>query len=264
LREIKEVIRKLDAPTPQVMIEVQMVGISENPERALGFQWGLANRTDYPFGGYDVYGEDVKAAEVGLGSGAQNKLTIGHIIDTKRLFFAISDLVTKEKANIIASPRIATSDNQTAKIVIGDNIPYMEEEAGQGNAQAAIKAKFMDVVTKLNITPRVNPDNSINLDIDVSDKTGELIQIMFRSDYFSAPKTSEMNVKTQILVNDGETVVIGGLIQKSDKITETSVPFLGDFPFIGQFFRHTKTGKATSKPMKQEVLIFITPHIINR
>jgi type IV pilus assembly protein PilQ len=122
----------------------------------------------------------------------------------------------------------------------------------------------MDVVTKLNITPRVNPDNSINLDIDVSDKTGELIQIMFRSDYFSAPKTSEMNVKTQILVNDGETVVIGGLIQKSDKITETSVPFLGDFPFIGQFFRHTKTGKATSKPMKQEVLIFITPHIINR
>jgi type IV pilus assembly protein PilQ len=264
LREIKEVIRKLDAPTPQVMIEVQMVGISENPERALGFQWGLANRTDYPFGGYDVYGEDVKAAEVGLGSGAQNKLTIGHIIDTKRLFFAISDLVTKEKANIIASPRIATSDNQTAKIVIGDNIPYMEEEAGQGDAQAAIKAKFMDVVTKLNITPRVNPDNSINLDIDVSDKTGELIQIMFRSDYFSAPKTSEMNVKTQILVNDGETVVIGGLIQKSDKITETSVPFLGDFPFIGQFFRHTKTGKATSKPMKQEVLIFITPHIINR
>ena len=265
LREIKEVIRRLDAPTPQVMIEVQMVGISEDPTRALGFQWGLANQTDYGFGGADIEGGDLKAAEVGLGiSGAKNQLTIGHIIDTKRLFFAISDLVTKEKANIIASPRIATSDNQPAKINIGDSIPYMEQVPSGGDGAPAIKASFMDVMTKLNITPRVNPDKSINLDIDVSDKTGELKKIMFAGSSYDAPQTSETNVKTQILINDGETVVIGGLIQRSDKITETSVPFLGDFPFIGQFFRHTSAGRATSRPMKQEILIFITPHIINR
>ncbi|MBU1262919.1 AMIN domain-containing protein [bacterium] len=262
LKQIKEVIKRLDAPTPQVMIEVQMVGISEDPQRALGFQWGLANQVGYSFGGYDTGGE-LKAIEVGLGSGGQNKLTIGHIMDTKRLFFAISDLVTKQKANIIASPRIATSDNQPAKITIGDSIPYMEEVPG-GEGGPAIKASFMDVMTKLNITPRVNPDNSINLDIDVSDKTGELKRVQFRGIFFDAPSTAEMNIKTQILVNDGETVVIGGLIQRSDKIVETSVPFLADFPFIGQFFRHTTVGRATSKPMKQEILIFITPHIINR
>jgi type IV pilus assembly protein PilQ len=265
LKGIKEVIKRLDTPTPQVMIEVQMIGISEDPQRALGFQWGLANQTDYSFGGYDQNKkENTKTLEVGLGvPGGQNKLTIGHIMDTKRLFFAISDLVTKEKANIIASPRIATSDNQPARITIGDSIPYMEEVPG-GDGGPAIKASFMDVMTKLNITPRVNPDNSINLDIDVSDKTGELKAVTFRGTSFDAPNTKEMNVKTQILINDGETVVIGGLIQRSDKITETSVPLLGDFPFIGQFFRHTKTGRATSRPMKQEVLIFITPHIINK
>ncbi|MDI6751868.1 MAG: secretin N-terminal domain-containing protein [bacterium] len=262
LREIKEVIKRLDAPTPQVMIEVQMIGISEDPQRALGFQWGLANQTGYSFGGADK-GGDLKAAEVGLGiGGAKNQLTIGHIMDTKRLFFAISDLVTKQKANIIASPRIATSDNQPAKISIGDSIPYMEEVPGAGGP--ALVAKFMDVMTKLNITPRVNPDKSINLDIDVSDKTGNLILVTFRGYTYDAPNTTETNVKTQILINDGETVVIGGLIQRSDRITETSVPFLGDFPFIGRFFRHTSAGRATSRPMKQEILIFITPHIINR
>jgi len=264
LKEIKEVIKKLDAPTPQVMIEVQMIGIKEDPQRAFGFQWGLANQTGYSFGGYDTGGE-LKAAEVGMGiGGAKNQLTIGHIMDTKRLFFAISDLVTKEKANIIASPRVTTADNQPAKISIGDNVPYMEEVPNTGGGAPAIQARFMDVTTNLNITPRVNPDKSINLDIDVSDKTGDLKAVTFRGTTFDAPNTSQTSVKTQVLINDGETVVIGGLIQRSDKITETSVPFLSDFPFIGQFFRQTRSGRATSRPMKQEVIIFITPHIINR
>lgn len=263
LKEIKEVIKKLDAPTPQVMIEVQMIGISEDPERALGFQWGLANQPDYSFGGYDEKGGSLKAIESGFGIvGARNRLTIGHITDTKRLFLAISDLITKQKATIIASPRVTTSDNQPAKISIGDSIPYMEEVPGEEGA-AAVQARFMDVMTKLDITPKVNPDKSINLDIEVSDKTGELKEVTFRGQTFEAPSTAEVNVKTQVLVNNGETVVIGGLIQRSDKMTETFIPFFSDLPFIGQFFRHTKVGRATTKPMKQEMLIFITPHIIN-
>ncbi len=258
LERIKQVIKDLDSPTPQVMIEAKMVQVNYNEVQTLGIEWGFM----YP----SKKGEKAEVeAEVVL-PGGPARFAIGRIFGNTNVFLNLNNLISQEKAEIIASPKIATSDNQKAKIRVGGQLPYGETTAvagATGAAMAGITIKFIDLFIELEITPKINPDNTVSLDLKVLDKGGKLDEIWVGGERHTAPVTTEKSIETKILIADGETIVIGGMISEDKKIVEKKVPILCDLPFVGRAFRHKTVGPGEGAAIKKELLIFLTPHILN-
>ncbi len=253
LDEINCVVKSLDAPTPQVMIEAKMVQVNYNEVQGLGINWGFTHPSST---------QDKTEGIVTLPTGPA-RLSIGRLLGNTNVFLTLDNLITQQKAEIVASPKIATSDNQIAKIKVGGQLPYGEKVAATGQGgEAGTTIKFIDVSIELEITPKVNPNKTISLDLNVINKGGQLKDITIGGDITSAPFTQEKSAKTKILVNDGETLIIGGMISKDEQVTEMKVPILCDLPFIGKAFRHKRIGTAEGDTIKKELLIFITPHIL--
>lgn len=256
LEQMKGVIKSIDLSTPQIMIEAKMVQIDVTEVEKLGINWGFTHPSA---------ASNYTRGEVTLGEGAGAQISIGRIINTTNLFLTLNHLIEKEKAELITAPKIATSNNQKAKIKVGTQLPYGETTAATvERGEAGITIKFMDVSIELEVTPKANPDNTISLDLKVADKGGKLIEILVGGRSTTAPLTTERALETKILVNNGETIVIGGMIGKSEKITQYSVPFLSDLPFIGRAFRYKAISLPTKPSIKRELLVFLTPHILNR
>lgn len=149
------------------------------------------------------------------------------------------------KAEIVSQPKVVTADRQTAKIQSGVEIPY--EEAASSGATAI---SFREAALSLEVTPQITPDNKIIMDLLVTqDSQGE--------DTAAGPAINTNQVTTQVLVGNGETVVLGGIYQSESTNTVTKTPLLGDIPFVGALFRRTQQSDTRS-----ELLIFITPKIM--
>ena len=296
LAEIRDLIERVDVPIRQVMIEARIVIASTNLDEELGIEWGggyigvdssngniysasgsreqvvsfnqdtvagVTPTLNYPVQGGQQQGgnqggdgqqqqQGLGAALVDLGvSQATSGFAVGFTSNDLFLTAELSALESSGQGEVVSQPKIITGDKQLATIKSGSEIPYQE-----GAASGATTVSFKEAVLKLEVTPNITPDDRILLDLVVNqDSLGDLVPSGTGG---LIPTINTTQLTTQVLVGNGETVVLGGVFQ-NDEITQIrKVPFLGDIPYLGTLFKNTAT-----KTSKTETLIFITPRILS-
>ena len=269
IEAVRRAIKVLDVPVRQVLIEARIVVASTNVGEALGIRWGggygvLQNNGNILSAGNNldtvtrfhnnvvpggtaepVVLSDLNVVDLGVASATASTFAIG--IDTADyvLDLELSAMESDGRAEIISQPRVITADGQTAKIQAGTEIPYE-----QASASGATTITFKEAVLKLEVTPQITPDDRILMDLIISkDAVGEIIN--------NIPTINTNQLETQVLVNNGETIVLGGIFQSEDITQIDKTPFFGDLPVIGRLFRRT-----THTEDKSELLIFITPRLV--
>jgi type IV pilus assembly protein PilQ len=264
--EAGNLVRRLDTQTPQVMIEARIVEVSSTFARDLGIQWGgqftadtaHGNATGWAFPhsvgvqgstGTQDFAVNFPAAVAAGGPGGAIAMTLGHINDVLTLDLRLSAIETSGKGRVLSSPRVTTLDNKTAEISQGIEIPFTTATETQ------IETQSIDYKLKLNVTPHVTADRSIIMKIDVTKDAPSTTFVAVDS---KTPAKETRAATTEVLVKDGETTVIGGIITDTQGENESSVPFLGKIPYLGALFR--QRNKSTQKT---ELIIFITPKIAN-
>lgn len=237
---VKEMLEVLDVPVRQVVIEARMVTVSEAVGEQLGVQWSSSSSSS----------DDGLNIDLGFNADGNHVGFQVANIDGDLLDLELAAIESESKGQVIASPRITTADQQTAYIESGTEIPY-EESSSSG----ATTISFQKAVLSLEVTPQITPDNKIILDLTITqDSVGEIVT---SSDGTESVAIDTQEISTQVLADNGETIVLGGIYQQTVTSSETKVPLLGDIPFLGALFRQTKDSSS-----KDEVLIFVTPRIV--
>jgi len=262
---VRHLVRSLDIPVRQVLIEARIVSLKKEYERNLGVKFGLSGRGHLSGtleGANELAGgtplSDISLAErlnFDLGAGAisgTNPASVGlalfKVARGLYLDMELSALEEEGHIHIVSSPRIVTSNQQAAMIETGEEIPYQES-----TSSGATNTAFKKAVLSLHITPQITPHRKIILDLKVNeDRRGT-------ASYTDGPPAIDtQQIETQVLLNDGETIVLGGVYKQTKQNVVTRVPFLGTLPIIGNLFKHT-----SKIDDRTELLIFITPRVIN-
>jgi len=265
LVQIRKLVDKLDIPVRQVLIESRIVIANNDFTKELGVRFGASKLKDSS-GDFSVTGaasgtlngttqllngETLEAADrlnvdlpVADASGsialALAKLPLGAILELE-----LSAMQQEGKGEIISSPRVITSNQKAATIEQGTEIPYQE-----ASSSGATSVSFKEAVLKLEVTPQITPDDRIIMDLEVNkDEVGTI--------YLGVPSIDTRSVKTQVLVDNGETVVLGGIYEQRKTNSSERVPFFGDLPYVGFLFKTT-----ANEDVKRELLVFVTPKII--
>lgn len=259
IEDIKRMVTILDVPIRQVVIEARMVTVKDNMNEELGIRWGATNTDGESTTSGSLEGVDTArggsvpelvdrlnvnlpvASPAGTIAFQVARLANGTILDLE-----LSALEKENKGEVIASPRITTSNQKEAYIEQGVEIPY--QEAASSGATAT---QFKKAVLSLTVTPHITPDDKIILDLVVTQDTVSEVKSGL------APAIDTQRIGTQVLVNNGETIVLGGIYQQAIISTVSKIPVLGDIPYLGWLFR-------TSSQLneKKELLIFVTPRIV--
>ena len=249
-------LKNLDVPEKQVMIEARIIEASTSFTKSLGIHWGL--RTDPNIGG----GLGIASMDSSFGGltntapssdglftvqpGAFSDIAFGTIGANVKLAMRLNAAATAGLVKIISTPKVATLNNKTAKIAQGQQIPYTSSTSDK------IETKFVEAALSLEITPHINSNGTIVLKIDAKNDSPD------RSTSTTTPAINKKQATTEMLLRDGETTVIGGIYVDRDTEGADGVPWLMDIPFLGHLFKSTNTEKS-----KSELLIFITPRILN-
>lgn len=258
----RELIEILDIPVKQVLIESRMVTVRENFDEQLGVRWGFTGvEGDGAISG-SLKGSDV--AGTGIVPDLTDRLNvnlpvtnpagrvgfqIASLVDGNILDLELSALESENKGEIIASPRITVANQQEAYIEQGTEIPFV-----QAASSGATAVEFKKAVLSLKVTPQITPDNRIILDLVVTQDTrGETVQ----TSTGPAVAIDTQEISTQVLVENGETIVLGGIFQQTTTDDVSKVPLFGDLPVVGGIFRTTQQLET-----KRELLIFVTPKIV--
>jgi type IV pilus assembly protein PilQ len=271
VEDVKALVAKLDSATPQVLIEARIVEVDTSFTRELGVQWGGSYKSEgsTQFGATGIqdtsgafipgqtltnskdftastvppnYAVNLPAA-VGLGSGGG--ITFGILSDSVRLDLSLSALEASGKGKVVSSPRVVTIDNKEAMIEQGTQIPYSTVSASGTNVQ------FVDATLSLRVTPHITPEGSVIMKLEAkNDSPGE-------TGASGQPAINKKKATTEVLVRDGETAVIGGILQVTRKEDQQAVPWLSKIPILGFFFKHD-----TTQSSNRELLIFVTPKIL--
>ncbi|MCD9485806.1 type IV pilus secretin PilQ [Photobacterium iliopiscarium] len=263
IESIKEIVLALDIPVKQVQIEARIVTIDEGNIDELGVRWGVSSIDgDTTIGGSiegnlgssgllddttvdDFLNVNLGASQNGAASIAFQVAKLGNVL----LDLELSALQSERKAEIISSPRLMTTNKKAAYIEQGTEIPYLE-----ASSSGAVSVDFKKAVLSLMVTPQITPDNKLVLDLEVTqDSKGEEVP----TGVGTAVAIKTQRIGTQVLVNNGETVVLGGIYQNQVNNTVRKVPILGDIPVLGVLFRHKMEELG-----KRELLIFVTPKIV--
>ncbi len=271
--EIISLIKLLDKPTRQIMIEARLVQANTNFSRQIGVQWGGTASASAAYGnptglvfpnsivatgatamgatqsGNGNYVVNMPAAAGATTGGGALSMTFGSINKALNLDLALSALESTGEGKIISSPRVSALDNKEAKITQGVSIPFSTTSAGGTQIQ------FIDANLELTVTPHATPDNKIYLKIKAT-KNAPDTSLLGAS---GQPSIDKAEATTEVLLSDGETAVIGGILIVNKNVSYLKVPFLGDLPLIGWLFRNK-----TDTDTKQELLIFITPKIVKQ
>jgi type IV pilus assembly protein PilQ len=271
LADIRRLVQTLDVPVKQVLIEARIVIVSDTFERDLGARFGVSTaQRNGPGGLLAVTGNASGANQIinsGLGALPATTLTNRYQVNTPSantngsigisllggsylVDLELSAAQNEGKSETISSPRVITANQKQATIMQGVEIPY-QESASSG----ATTTQFKDAVLKLKVTPLITPDNRVILDLDVSDDS--VGQQVTSATGGSVPSIDTRQIITQVLVNDGQTVVLGGILETTKSYAANKVPWLGDIPILGHLFKST-----TDINNKTELLIFITPKIL--
>jgi general secretion pathway protein D len=238
--KIKPILDELDKPIGQVLIKVLFAEITHNSDVDLGTEFSMLNLRS---------GGDQTSTQTIFGE-PDTGLFINNI--SGDLDVTLHALQDTGKLNILSRPYILTSNNQTATITVGQEVPYATGES-LTTGQSQTTTEYRDIGIILEVTPSINPDGLVNMTVkpEISSQTGEQVQI---SENLALPVFSTRTSETKVAIRNGQTIVIGGLIQDQTTETISKVPLLGDIPILGHLFKRTQVGKD-----KTELLIFLTP-----
>ena len=279
LEQVLQLLQKLDVPVRQVMIEVRIIEAGDSFGKSLGVKFGATDLRAQSGGdgGYQIgsssnrivlgnsYSDAVASSGAGgsvntsgsfvnlpatapigaTGLPATFALSIFSSLSNRFLNLEISALEADDKGRVVSSPRVVTADGKKAVIKQGDQIPYQTCDKN-----GSCTTTFKDANLKLEVTPQITPEGAVIMDLDVSKDTKGV-------DTAAGPVISGKNVTTQVLVENGGTVVIGGIFEQTESTNETGVPWLRGLPVIGNLFQ-----AKTRSDKKTELLVFVTPRII--
>ncbi|WP_420263588.1 type IV pilus secretin PilQ [Candidatus Magnetominusculus dajiuhuensis] len=263
---IERMIKQLDKPPQQVLIEARIVEVSKSVNDTLGINWGILsyNKSAASSGqtsGLGVggtFGSLAGNSYLGtlpsiLSTAGTDGIVLGFMnaAKTAGLDLKLQALEDTSQGKVLTNPRLLTLNLQKASINQGQSIPYP-----QMNAQGEISAAFKDVTIKIDVTPQITPDNSVILQVDIS-KEDFLQSVTIGGS--SAPQTTKLAEQTKVLIKDGETLVLGGVFATKESKGDEGLPFLKDIPVLGWLFKTNTYALQTN-----EYLIFITPRIVNR
>ncbi len=282
LDQIEDLVRSLDTQTPQVLIESRIVEASSSYSRDIGIQWGgsavMSSATGNPTGlrfpsdigiaggvpvdnaptqGLSPFNGTVQnpnfavnlPAVTGNGSGGALGLTMGSLSGAVNLNVRLSAAEAAGSVRIISSPRVLTLDNKEASISQGTLIPFSQVSA-QG-----VNTAFQEAKLELNVTPHVTSDGAVAMDVKITRNEPDFGRVGANGD----PTILEREAITQLLVDDGDTAVIGGIYTRNTGRNVDQVPFFGDIPVLGVLFKRRRF-----REDRNELLIFLTPRIVNR
>ena len=269
-------VEQLDNQTPQILIEARIVETNDQFRRQLGIQWGgdyvadqsLGNSTGLLFpstvgiAGGASDGQEPTAgtssspnfavnlpAPAGTGTGGALGFTFGSLSGALNLNLRLSAAENSGTAKVVSAPRIMATNNGRAVITSGVSIPVSVVSA------AGAQTVFFDASLNLDVTPRVTPDGNIFLEVNISKNEPDFENTGARGD----PSIIRREASTQLLIRDGDTTVIGGIFQRNSGYSQSRVPFFGHLPVIGPLFRNS-----SQTDVRNELLVFITPRIVNR
>ena len=278
IENIHKLIGKIDIPVRQVMIEARIVSATDSFSKEIGVRWGIlsngaatnrnllvggSNQTlwdlkdfdvqtttvngqtvSYPK--YDISRPDNLNVDLGVANPA-GSIAFGLLgISDFMLDLELSAMQADNRGEVISTPKILTADKQTAKVSSGTQIPYQE-----ASASGATTTSFKEAALSLEATPNITPDGKIALQLNITNGTP------IRS-LDGQVAIAEDSVSTNVIVEDGQTIVLGGVFKNSKSNGVDKVPFLGDLPYIGRAFRRDVRNNS-----KEELLIFVTPKLIN-
>jgi type IV pilus assembly protein PilQ len=280
LADIRRLVQTLDVPVRQVLIEARIVIVSDSFERDLGVRFGVTTAQSIGNNGLFAVTGNGSGADTLTGSAANNlaagkpvfpvtaptldnryqvnlpaaningSIGISILKGSTLVDLELSAAQNEGKSETISSPRVITANQKQATIMQGVEIPY-QESASSG----ATTTQFKNAVLSLKVTPLITPDNRVILDLDVSDDS--VGQQVTSATGGTVPSIDTREIITQVLVNDGQTVVLGGILETVKTKQANKIPFLGDIPVLGYLFRST-----VDINNKTELLIFITPKIL--
>ena len=277
IENIRELIAKIDIPVRQVMIEARIVSASDSFSKELGVRWGIlsngaANNRNLLVGSnintidslknFDVQtttinGKQVTYPSYDITSASNLNVDLGAANPAGRIAFGLlsmSDMMldlelsamqADNRGEVISTPKVLTADKQTAKVSSGTQIPFQE-----ASASGATTTSFREAALSLEATPNITPDGKIGLELVVTNGSP--------TTYNGAVAIAEDSISTNVIVEDGQTVVLGGVFRNNKSNGVEKVPFLGDLPYVGRLFKSD-----VRRNDKQELLIFVTPKLIN-
>ena len=262
LDEVRKLIAQLDVPVRQVLIEARIVTADDKFFRELGSRFGFvagSNSNGRNFGVAPDLNSSAAVAGPGLttqvlpnvdlpvaGAAGKIGLSILNIANSNLVSLELSALETDGRGKVVSNPRVVTADKRKATISQGTEIPYLTQSSSGGST-----ISFKAAVLSLDVTPQITPDDKVIMDIEIKKdaESGRAVG--------GVPILDVRRVLTQVLVENGETAVLGGIYEQSTSTNVSKVPLLGDIPFLGNLFK-----KTTLVDNKTELLIFITPRII--
>lgn len=272
IAEIRNLIAQLDVPVKQVLIESRIVSATDTFSKDLGVRFGYeraelinsipgetpftaGNDRSYSLGGIladhdptipgDSFGNNLLIDLPAAASGASIGLAIGKV-GTYLLQLELSALQAEGRGEVISNPRLITADKHTATIQTGTQIPYQE-----ASSSGATTTSFQSAVLSLSVTPQITPDNRIIMDLTVTKDSVSDITVG------GVPAVNTQSLSTNVIVDNGETIVLGGVYERTVSNATKRVPFFSDLPYIGWAFRST-----SKSDNKTELLIFVTPRIL--
>ena len=272
LDEVRRLIERLDVPVKQVLIESRIVVANDDFSKALGVRFGVSNRDSNIGGGdddFDAIARNLEGTDAALNGGtiplanrlnvdlpaaaatgsiglALAKLPLGLLLDLE-----LSAAQAESRAEVISTPRVIASNQTTARIEQGTEIPFQS-----ATSSGATDVEFKKAVLSLEVTPQITPDDRVSMKLLVTnDSIGELVPSGFGG---TIPSIDTNEVETDVLVDNGQTIVLGGVYTQDKTKSVSRVPFFADLPFVGGLFRNSSVIED-----KSELLIFITPKIIS-
>ncbi|WP_410054755.1 type IV pilus secretin PilQ [Legionella genomosp. 1] len=263
IEEIRELVKQLDIPVKQVLIEARIVNVTKDFARDLGIRFGISRPTHLSgtLSGANQLAQNVAPADVVplsdrlnvdlaatpvSASPASVGLALAKLGDGILLDLELSALESEGRGEVISSPRLITTNQQSAVIESGEEIPYQEATSSGATAVA-----FKKAVLSLKVTPQITPDNKIMMDLQINQDTPS------PQTFNGVPAILTKEIQTNVLVNNGQTIVLGGIYKQDKNNSINRVPFLGNLPVVGVLFRNQST-----EIKNEELLIFITPRII--
>jgi type IV pilus assembly protein PilQ len=269
--KIRKMVDLLDVQVQQVMVEARIVRASTSFTKEMGVKWGILSqginsnndllvgcsdqtlwdlKTPDDDGKYTIQRPDNLNVDLGVTNPAgQIAFSLISLSDFM-LDLELSALQADGYGEVISTPKVLTGDKQKAKVATGQEVPYQTTTNSASGSTAT--TSFKEALLSLEVTPSITPDGKVQMQLDIAKDSiageapnGELI-------------LNKNTITTNVLVNNGETVILGGVFEQTTSNSQTKVPFLGDIPYIGRLFR-----KDTKSDDKQELLIFVTPRIVN-
>jgi type IV pilus assembly protein PilQ len=267
IEEVRRLLRLIDVPVRQVMIESRIVVANSDFSQELGIKWGGGIASNSEDASSLATGSltsniiaretgvlqfpDALVVDLGVQKAGATSFAIDYVSDRINIAAELSALESNGQGEVVSQPKVITGDKQQATIKSGQQVPYLES-----SSSGRTTVKFKDAVLKLDVIPNITPDDRIIMDLVINqDEVGGFINGEFNS---QIPIIDTTELVTQVLVDNGETIVLGGVFQLQDLTSVTKTPYLGDIPYLGRLFRRTSQTKE-----KTETLIFITPRILS-